>query len=126
MNDHDQPALNEVDPAPDELNVGDPLLGKTRLLSRECGTCIFRPGNAMWLAAGRLKQMISEARTDAHGYIVCHSTLGYAGSRVPPAICRGFADRYPTWQLHLIAALWGFVEVDPPETDDGSPASPGR
>ena len=114
MNDTEHDNVDE-EPPPYRLSVGDPALGKTRLLSRECATCIFKPGNRMHLAPGRLKQLVAEARADDHGYIVCHSTLPYAGSPIPPAICRGFADRYPTVQLRLIAALWGFVEVDPPE-----------
>ena len=28
----------------EELSVADPVLGKTRLLSRQCDTCIFGPG----------------------------------------------------------------------------------
>jgi hypothetical protein len=67
----------------------------------------------MHLAPGRLKTLVDEARAQA-GYIICHSTLPYAGSPVPPAICRGFADRYNTWQLQVIARLWGFLEVHPP------------
>ncbi|MEU4555741.1 hypothetical protein [Micromonospora violae] len=96
------------------LNVGDPGLRKTRLLSRECATCIFKPGNPMHLEPGRLKQMVTEASGDA-GYIICHSTLPYAGSPVPPAVCRGFANRYHTWQLQVMEQLWGFVDVEPPD-----------
>lgn len=121
MNDHDRSEAEE-DREPYQLNVGDPVLGKTRLLSRECSTCIFKPGNPMRLAPRRLKQLISEARADQHGYIICHSTLPNAGSPIPPAICRGFADRYSTWQLQVICRLWGFVEVDPP--DAGQPGEP--
>lgn len=98
------------------LSVGDPDLRKTRLLARECATCIFKPGNPMHLEPGRLKQMVAEAR-GAAGYIICHSTLPYAGSAVPPAVCRGFADRYRTWQLQVMERLWGFVDVEPPDPD---------
>jgi hypothetical protein len=98
------------------LSVGDPELRKTRLLAGECATCIFKPGNPMHLDPGRLRRMVSEARGDA-GYIICHSTLPYAGSPVPPAVCRGFADRYRTWQLQVMERLWGFVEVEPPDPD---------
>ncbi|MFE0527120.1 hypothetical protein ACFW0V_05925 [Micromonospora parva] len=108
----DEPAIDR----PARLNVGDPVLRKTRLLARECATCIFKPGNPMHLDPGRLKQMVTAARGDA-GYIICHSTLLYAGSPVPPAVCRGFADRYRTWQLQVMEQLWGFVEVEPPDPD---------
>jgi hypothetical protein len=113
MNDMHPRADQPDDEGPDRLSVGDPVLGKTRLLAEECATCIFKPGNLMHLSPGRLRQMVTEARGDA-GYIICHSTLPYAGSPIPPAICRGFADRYTTWQLQVIERLWGFIEVEPP------------
>jgi len=112
------------------LSVGDPVLRKTRLLSRQCGTCIFRPGDPMHLAPGRLRDLVTQAR-GAAGYIICHSTLpAYAGNGAQPAVCRGFADRYTTWQLQLIDRLWGFVEVDPPDepppvNDHDSQGTPG-
>ena len=102
------------DERPGRLSVGDPVLRKTRLLATECGTCIFKPGNLMQLRPGRLRQMVTEAR-ERSGYIICHSTLPYVGSPIPPAICRGFADRYSTWQLQVIERLWGFIEVPPPD-----------
>jgi hypothetical protein len=113
MNDMHPRADQPDDEGPDRLSVGDPVLGKTRLLAEECATCIFKPGNLMHLSPGRLRQMVTEARGDA-GYIICHSTLPYACSPIPPAICRGFADRYTTWQLQVIERLWGFIEVEPP------------
>lgn len=105
---------DRIDPAePHRFNVGDSVPGKTRLPRSECATCVFRPGNLMHLEPGRLRQMIHEARIQA-GYIICHSTPPYAGINAEPAICRGFADRYTTWQLQVIARLWGFIEVEPP------------
>ncbi len=127
MNTHDEDATEvEEDLVPHQLNVGDPESGKTRLLSEECATCVFKPGNPMHLAPGRLKQLVTEACDDQHGYIVCHSTLPYAGSPIAPAICRGFADRYDTALLRLIRLLWGFIEVDPPQAadPDTGPARP--
>lgn len=97
-----------------DLSVGDPVLGKTRLLSRQCDTCILRPGNPMHLPPGRLQEMIGQARDDG-GYIICHDTLPYGQyPHVKPAICRGFHDRYSTQALQVIGGLWGFTEVDPP------------
>jgi hypothetical protein len=104
------------------LSVGDPVRGKSRLLSRQCTTCIFRPGNRMHLDGGRLRDLVAQARA-AEGFIVCHSTLPhYRYPHAKPAICRGFADRYTTQALQVIARLWGFVEVDPP--GDASTAEP--
>lgn len=107
------------------LSVGDPELRKTRRLTRECHTCIFKPGNLMHLDAGQLKKIVTEARDDA-GYIICHSTLTYAGSPIPPALCRGFTDRYRTWQLQVMERLWGFVDIEPPDpaTTPNDPMTP--
>ena len=109
-----------------ELSVGDPVLGKSRLLSRQCDTCIFRPGNLMHLESGRLRDLVAEARA-REGFIVCHSTLPhYLYPDAKPAICRGFADHYSTQALQVIERLFGFIEVDPPQpppdgsTDTGS------
>ncbi|MCI4066174.1 hypothetical protein MRQ36_27945 [Micromonospora sp. R77] len=97
-----------------DLSVGDPDLRKSRLLSRQCDTCIFAPGNRMRLAPGRLRDIVTEARA-RESFIICHSTLPhYQHPEAKPAICRGFADRYSTQGLRLLARLFGFVEVDPP------------
>lgn len=105
-----------VGPQPEQtLSVGDPVLGKSRLLSRQCDTCIFAPGNRMHLQAGQLRALVAEARKQEK-YIICHDTLPhYLYPHAKPAICRGFADRYRTQALQFIERLWGFVEVDPPQ-----------
>jgi hypothetical protein len=82
MNDMHPPADQPDDERPDRLSVGDPVLGKTRLLARECDTCIFKPGNLMHLNPGRQRRLVAEARGDA-AYIICHSTLPYAGKPDP-------------------------------------------
>ncbi|MGW9196689.1 hypothetical protein [Micromonospora chersina] len=97
-----------------DISVGDPVLGKSRLLSQQCDTCIFAPGNRMHLSPGRLRDLVTEAR-QRESFIVCHDTLPhYRQPEAKPAICRGFADRYRTQALQLIERLFGFVEVDPP------------
>ncbi|MCW6004296.1 hypothetical protein K1W54_06830 [Micromonospora sp. CPCC 205371] len=109
------------------LSVGDRVLGKSRLLSRQCATCIFRPGNLMHLQEGRLKDLVAQTRA-AESFIVCHSTLPpYPYPDAKPAICRGFADRYTTQALQVIGRLWGFVEVDPPgEQPESAEADPSQ
>jgi hypothetical protein len=115
--DHDDPD----DDTGHHLGVGDPVLGKSRLLSRQCATCIFKPGNLMRLHEGRLRDLVADTRA-AESYIVCHSTLPhYLYPDAQPAICRGFTDRYSTQALQVIARLWGFVEVDPPDEQRKSP-----
>ncbi|MCX4387301.1 hypothetical protein OG777_10190 [Micromonospora peucetia] len=107
-----------------DLSVGDPVLGKSRLLSRQCDTCIFAPGNRMHLAAGRLRDLVVEARR-RESFIVCHDTLPHhLYPEASPAICRGFADRYRTQALQLIERLFGFVEVDPPQPPHTDTAPP--
>ncbi|MEV5695124.1 hypothetical protein [Micromonospora globbae] len=94
------------------------VLGKSRLLSRQCDTCIFAPGNRMHLGPGQLRALVTEAREQG-SYIICHDTLPhYLHPQAKPAICRGFADRYRTQALELIERLWGFVEVDPPQPSE--------
>jgi hypothetical protein len=92
-------------------NVGDAALGKTRLLTRQCSTCIMRaPSDGrIPLPNARVSEFV-RSTVEAGSYVVCHSTL----TDGEPAVCRGFADRYDTPQLQLIRRLWGFVEVDPP------------
>jgi hypothetical protein len=99
----------------DGISVGDPVLMKSRLLTEQCSTCIYRPGNLMHLNPGRLKDMTDAARGD-EGFVVCHQTLrdGGAPAGVLPAICRGFYDRYSTSALQVIERLWGFILVPPP------------
>ena len=122
-NDFDDVEPDDTDDT-DELSVADPVLGKTRLLSRQCDTCIFGPGNPMRLDAGGLRQLVADARHRT-GYIICHNTLPHYRPGGRPAICRGFADRYTTLQLQLAARLWGFLEVEPPPpaTDGSAPES---
>jgi hypothetical protein len=57
-----------------QLSVGDTQRSKTRLLSRQCATCIFRPGNPMHLDPGRLRDIVEQVRNGS-GYIICHDTL---------------------------------------------------
>lgn len=113
----------------DALSVGDPDTWKTRLCREMCGTCVFRPGNPMFLDPGRLKTLIDEALA-ADRFIICHATLPYATEdpAVRPAVCRGFYDRYGTLALRLIALMFGFTEIDPPPTSRhaASPADGGK
>ncbi|WP_233624636.1 hypothetical protein [Actinoplanes sp. ATCC 53533] len=118
---------DDPDDTGSDLSVGDPVLGKSRMLSRQCATCIFRPGNLMNLREGRLRDLIAETRA-AQSFIVCHSTLPhFRYPQTQPAICRGFADRYSTQALQVIERMWGFVEVDPPsEQPEPSTVDPGQ
>jgi hypothetical protein len=78
----------------------------------------------MHLEPGRLRDLVGQALA-AQSYVVCHETLpGVAPDGTAPAVCRGFADRYSTNALRLISRLWGFVDVDPPETSPFTPAGP--
>jgi hypothetical protein len=86
--------------------------GRVHVMSEMCSTCVFRPGNLMRLAAGRLRGMIDEATAEDAGTVVCHQTLGGYGVR--NAACRGFFDRYPTLPLRMAAYLDRIEFVDPP------------
>jgi hypothetical protein len=96
------------------VDVSDPKTGRARLLSEKCSTCVFRPGNPMFLEPGRLADLIADA-CRAQSFIVCHSTLpGMTPGGFLPAICRGFADRYSTSALQILQRLDGLLEVAPP------------
>jgi hypothetical protein len=70
--------------------------GTVHVLSEQCATCIFRPGNLMRLKRGRVKEMIEEAHRNT-SCIICHETLGTRKG----AVCRGFFDRHPTLPLQI-------------------------
>jgi len=105
-------------------DVRDHASGLPRLLTTKCPTCIFRPGNLMFLPPGYRDQLVQEALA-RDSWIVCHATLPDTGN--PPgtqALCRGF------WDVHaresagcrLTLALGGPVLVPPPTP----PAETGR
>lgn len=73
--------------------------GRVHVQAQMCSTCIFRPGNVMDLRAGRVRQMVDEARRHDSA-IVCHQTLEGDGS-----VCRGFFERWPTTPLQLAERL---------------------
>jgi len=103
------------------LSVADHRLRKTRVLARQCSTCVFAPGNRMHLAPGQLSDMVKQARRSG-SYIICHDTLPYGHyPHIPPVICRGFYDRYDTQALQVARRLWGLVEVDPPDQPSNPP-----
>ncbi len=92
-------------------DVAEP--GEIRLCSRMCDTCIFRPGNLMFLAPGRMAGMVKEARAD-EGHITCHKTLDTDA----PAICRGYADKadHGRSMALRVGRIMGMIkEIDPPE-----------
>lgn len=83
--------------------------GRVHVLAGKCGTCIFRPGNLMRLAPGRVKGMVESSVRDG-GAIVCHSTLGTPA----PAVCRGFWDAHGNRVVGLrLARAIGVVAEDP-------------
>jgi hypothetical protein len=79
--------------------------GRIHVCAHECETCVFRKGNLMQLGAGRVRSMVNEAKANDSA-IICHKTLG--GDN---AICRGFADRYPTLPLRMATAM-DLVDLD--------------
>ena len=73
--------------------------GQVHVQAEMCSTCIFRPGNLMELRAGRVRQMVDEAR-EHDSAIVCHQTLSDDN-----AVCRGFFERYATTPLQIAERL---------------------
>ena len=73
--------------------------GRVHVQADLCSTCVFRPGNLMSLKAGRVRDMVDEAR-EGDSAIVCHQTLEGDNS-----VCRGFFDRWATPPLQLAERL---------------------
>lgn len=65
-----------------------------QLLSEQCSTCVFRPGDPMHLGPGRLRDLV-RSNLDAGAVLICHQTLSYGDHpEVGEAMCRGFFDAY--------------------------------
>lgn len=95
--------------------VWDAGLGGVRLLAEQCATCIYRPGNPMHLAPGRLADITSSARA-GDGYVICHDTLPYGEHpEAGEALCRGFYDKFSTRFTQVGDRLGWWREVPPPE-----------
>jgi hypothetical protein len=86
--------------------------GKLWVLDGKCPTCVFRPGNKMYLREGRLDQMVATC-IDDNTVIPCHETLDG-----PRSVCRGLYDvhRQEIVILRMAAAFGIFAFDPPPET----------
>lgn len=84
---------------------------KVWVLTRKCGTCIFRPGNQMHLRDGRVDAMVADCIAD-NRVIPCHQTLDG-----PRSVCRGLFDvhRDDIMILRLAQAMKVLAFDDPPE-----------
>lgn len=84
--------------------------GKVHVLSEECATCIFRPGNLMHLMPRRVAGMVRNALANDSA-IICHSTLDK-----DEAVCRGFYDRHQhnSASLRIAIIMRCITEVPPP------------
>ena len=119
MNGHDSPPAGHS--ASPRQDITDPATCGSRLLSRQCATCILRPGDPMHLGPERLRAIISQALA-AGSFVVCHDTLTYGDyPDYGPAICRGFFDAHAgrSPALILLRAFRRLVEVPPPEAAAG-------
>ena len=86
------------------------------VLADRCRTCVFRPGNLMRLAPGRLASMVAFNRKHDR-WITCHTTL-YRDD-VDQAVCRGYFDGFVDESLPLSTAVeLDLVELDPVPEDD--------
>jgi hypothetical protein len=96
--------------------------GAVHVCEQLCDSCVFRPGNLMYLEPGCLAGMVADAKANESA-IICHSTL--YRERVDNAVCRGFFDRHPTQPLQVAErlglVLFDRVPQDP--TSGGVPTS---
>jgi len=85
--------------------------GRVHVLSERCTTCVFRPGNLMWLPPGRFKDLVqSNVKEDTA--FACHQTLSDE-----QAVCRGYFDAYKEkiTPLRMAVAFDVIEEQDPPK-----------
>ena len=97
-------------------DITDAATGLSRLLAEKCATCIFRPGDLMFLGPSYLATLVREALQKGT-YVVCHDTLTYSDHPdFGPAICRGFFDAYAhkSLALKILRSYSRLIEVDPP------------
>jgi hypothetical protein len=89
--------------------------GKVRVLSRQCDTCLFRPGNLCHLPAGRFEEVIT-GNLRAEALMTCHETLPYGQyPRFGPAVCAGYWARYSRAVIcGRLARMIGVIRVPPP------------
>jgi len=93
---------------------------RPRLLTEQCSTCVFRPGNLMHLREGRLHDLVNE-NLRAGAALTCHQTLSYGDHPdFGEAVCRGFYDAVgPRSQIvRIVERLGGYDEVPPPTKDE--------
>lgn len=117
--------FDEVEEGYERPDCGDMDLMKTRLVSQQCATCVFRPGNPVMDAEG-LKIYV-EKMLAMGTFNPCHSTYsplkdGYVNAdQIKPAVCRGFYNRYKdeSTALLLISDMFGFVTVPVPTERKG-------
>jgi hypothetical protein len=97
---------------------------RPRLLADRCSSCVFRPGNLMQLADGRLADLVAANRAEGT-LLVCHQTLSYGPHPEQlEALCRGFWDAYADSSAvaQVMGRLFGpdwYEEVPPPDTLGG-------
>jgi hypothetical protein len=117
---------DEEDEPKQNTDVGDYMTMKSRVMRRQCGTCIFAKGNP-FMDEDQRKQGIEAKALANEGFIPCHSTyppiseMKYPGVR--PAVCRGFWSRYKdvTGALRMMQ-VWGITYMDlPEEVNNGEP-----
>jgi hypothetical protein len=96
-------------------DVIDPDTRKVRVLSRQCRTCLFRPGNPMSLRPGRFEEVIA-GNLAAEALLTCHATLPYGEyPKFGPAVCAGFWARYSRAVIAgRLARMIGIIRVTPP------------
>jgi hypothetical protein len=102
----------------DASDIIDRATGKVRVFDDKCSTCVFRPGNLMFLREGQFEEIIA-ANLKAGALLTCHQTLPYAGTGIEPTACGGFWKSYglQTMAGRLAKAMIGIIFVKPPEKE---------
>lgn len=83
--------------------------GRIHVHANKCDTCVFRKGNPMKLAPGRLAEIIDE-NLKADTALICHKTT--YEQKPDENVCKGFFDAYGDEITALqIAERMGLIEL---------------
>lgn len=96
--------------------------GKLRVLSEQCTSCVFRPGNLMHLNPGRLQDLVRQ-NLAADAALVCHQTLTYGDHpEFGAALCRGFFDSYGHYVnlIRIMGRLGGINDTIAPPAKEAT------
>ena len=101
-----------------------------QVFASQCDTCVFHPGNRMYLKEGRLADIVRSNLATGTA-LICHKTLPYGDHpEIGQTVCSGWFTRYGsrTASLQIVERLaersgvepFDYIEPPPPDHPDRS------